>query len=294
MIQLHRLEGFHQVALAGGYARAARQFPYPITQPAVHQQVRKLEADLGVKLFERIAKDRVRLTAAGRKLHEFCAPFFDELPQVLRSIEAMSFGGELRVDASGLVLKQLMPSWVKRLRKSRSDIQVDLQEIHQPDLDRLRVGAADLLVDYVTEVPSGFDARVVARAHVFLVLPSDHPLAKNKHIRLEQLAAEPFVSYHPQLPHHALQMRELGRRGIVPRRTLGASSVDTILGFVEAGLGFSLVPWLDAKGPRVRGVATHAYASEGSGVDGSIRAIWRASGQPHPLIEAALDAAPTL
>ncbi|MCA9321778.1 MAG: LysR family transcriptional regulator, partial [Planctomycetes bacterium] len=47
MVQIHRFEGFYWVALTGGYARAARAFPYPITQPAVHQQVKRLEAELG-------------------------------------------------------------------------------------------------------------------------------------------------------------------------------------------------------------------------------------------------------
>src|SRR5207248_180584 len=47
MIQLGRLEGFYRVARAEGYARAAREFPYPITQPGVYQQVRKLEGALG-------------------------------------------------------------------------------------------------------------------------------------------------------------------------------------------------------------------------------------------------------
>ena len=46
MVDLHRLAGFHLVATEGGYARAARAAPYPITQPALHQQVKKLEADL--------------------------------------------------------------------------------------------------------------------------------------------------------------------------------------------------------------------------------------------------------
>ena len=60
MIQLHRLEGFFWVAKTGGYARAARAFPYPITQPAVHQQVKKLESELELQLFERVAKDNSR------------------------------------------------------------------------------------------------------------------------------------------------------------------------------------------------------------------------------------------
>ena len=70
---VHRLEGFYWVARTGGYAKAARAFPYGITQPAVHQQVRKLEQELGVALFERVGKDRMQLTAAGRELDSFMA-----------------------------------------------------------------------------------------------------------------------------------------------------------------------------------------------------------------------------
>ena len=50
MIDLHRLAGFHLVATSGGYAKAARAADYPITQPALHQQVKKLEAEVGVEL----------------------------------------------------------------------------------------------------------------------------------------------------------------------------------------------------------------------------------------------------
>ena len=113
-MQLHRLEGFHFVARTGGYARAARAFPYPITQPAVHQQIKKLESELGVVLFERVAKDRVILTPQGRRLHEFVAPFFDQLPSVVRSVRSAPDGGELRILAPALLLRALLPPWVHR------------------------------------------------------------------------------------------------------------------------------------------------------------------------------------
>jgi DNA-binding transcriptional LysR family regulator len=289
MIQLHRLEGFYRVAQARGYARAARQFPYPITQPAVHQQVRKLEKDLGARLFERIAKDQLRLTAAGRTLYEFCAPFFEELPAVVRSIEAMAFGGELRIDASGLALRQLLPGWIKRLRKARSDIQVDLQEIETPDLDRLRTGAADLIVDHLPEVPADVNTRTVARAHIFLVLPADHKLASRKRLSLRDMQDEAFVSYHPSLPHHDMQMRELQRQDCSPERTVSASSADSILSFVQAGMGYSLVPWLDERGPRARGIVNRRLSGKANSLP--IKAAWRAS-SAHPLVELALELAP--
>src|SRR5271166_1892663 len=59
MTSLDRLTGFYWVARTQGYARAVRSFPYPITEPGVHQQVRRLEKELGVPLFVRVGKDRV-------------------------------------------------------------------------------------------------------------------------------------------------------------------------------------------------------------------------------------------
>ena len=59
-----------RLLLRGGgsnYTHAAREFPYPISQPGVYQQVRKLEQDLGSTLFERVGRDRVELTAQGAR-----------------------------------------------------------------------------------------------------------------------------------------------------------------------------------------------------------------------------------
>ena len=132
IMQLHRLEGFYWVATAGGYARAARAFPYPITQPAVHQQVKKLEGELEARLFERVAKDRMRLTPVGRHLYEFVAPFFQGLPAVVRAIQAVDFAGEIRIRAANMLLRDLVPSWVMRLRRRCPGAEIHLSELSQP------------------------------------------------------------------------------------------------------------------------------------------------------------------
>ena len=100
MIQLQRLEGFYWVARCEGYARAARAFPYPITQPGVHQQVKRLESELGVRLFERVGKDRVVLTPQGRALYEYVAPFYEGLPGVcsLGRRDVFGAGADLSVN----------------------------------------------------------------------------------------------------------------------------------------------------------------------------------------------------
>src|SRR4051794_37419954 len=124
MIQLHRLEGFYRVATAGGYARAARQFPYPISHAGVHAQVRKLEEELGTRLFEQLAKDRMVPTRAGRRLLAFCAPFFEGLPAVVRGLA--QGGGRLRVEAGALEIQEVLPPWLRRVRAHHPEVTIEL------------------------------------------------------------------------------------------------------------------------------------------------------------------------
>lgn len=288
---LQRLEGFYWVARTGGYARAARAFPYPITQPGVHQQVRRLEQELGgVVLFERVGRDAMRPTPAGAHLYAFCAPFFEELPRVVRAIESGHIGGTLRIDASGLVLRYLLPDWLLRLRRQRGDIEVELQEVDAPDADRLRTGAADLIVDYGLDTPDGCASRVVGHSYAHLVLPAQHPLARRRHVRGHELSGEPFVAYHPSLRQHAVQMAAVRARVGTLGRVMSAGSVDTILAQVRAGLGYSVIPWLDRKGPKLPGIVVRPQTGPGTRFE--VRAVWRRQEPENPLVAAALRCAP--
>jgi DNA-binding transcriptional LysR family regulator len=286
-IQLHRLEGFYRVAVARGYARAARSFPYPITQPGVHAQVKNLEREIGTPLFERVAKDEVRPTAAGEALLRFCAPFFEGLPAVVQSIASRSFGGVLRVDAAPLFSQTILPPWLARLRAARPDVDVAISDAHGEPLERLRAGEADVVVDYVPHLPDGFVARTVAHTHAFVAVPASHPFASRGDLR--SLARECFVAYAPELPHHGLQMDAVrARLGDVPRRTITAPSVAALLALVREGLGFSVVPWPDARGPAIDGV----HLSLQRGARFPIRAIARRTSWPSPLVDLALATAP--
>jgi len=290
MIQLHRLEGFFWVARTGGYARAARAFPYPITQPAVHQQVKKLETELGLSLFERVAKDRVQTTPAGTQLYEFCRPFFESLPGLVRSLREGDYGGEIHVRTASLILRHLMPAWIHRLAKRAPEVQVHVEESREADLDALASGEADLIIDYLAETPEHVATLHVATVRPFLVLPRTHPAAKRARLPLALLESDTFVSYTPGTVPHELQLSALARHGLRPARTISASTADAILGFVEAGLGWSLVPSFDEKGPRLKGIAVRPL--EAPRVEFPIHAAWRKDTPENPLLDALLDTAP--
>lgn len=296
MIELHRLEGFYWVATTGGYARAARAFPYPITQPAVHQQVSKLEGELGARLFERVGKDRVVPTSHGRALLAFCGPFFEQLPSVVRTLQDGVHGGVLRIDAATMEIEHVLPSWLARLRKRRPDIRIDIEEVPLGEPARLLRGETDLVVDYQPTLPEHVGSRVIATYHSFIVAPRTWlPVSERKGVSLARAAAllarlrdEPFVSFHPSMPHHAMQMAALREAGNKPAHTLSASSTNAILALVRAGLGYSLLPWPDKIGPRAPGL--HALRLTGEGTAFPVCAAWRVRSPQDPIVAAALDA----
>jgi DNA-binding transcriptional LysR family regulator len=290
MIHLHRLEGFYWVVKSGGYAKAARAFPYPITQPAVHQQVRKLEDDLGLTLLERVGKDRMLPTPAAQRLYRFVAPFFERLPAVVRELKAGDYGGELHLMAHGLVLRMLMPEWLARLQRKRPGVEIHLTETMRLDLVELLRGDTDLVVGWFPSIPDEVASIEVAVLHPFLVYPSKHRLGRKKRLRLEDFAGETLLCYPANELGHDLQMQALRERGIVPQNTISLDSADTILGFVEAGLGYSLIPWTMADGPKRRGVATQPLRLDGLRLP--VSCAWRKDTPENPLLDAVLETAP--
>jgi len=288
-MQIARLEGFYWVARTGGYAAAARAFPYPLTQSAVFQQVRKLQDELGVRLFEQVGKAEVRLTAAGRQLYEHAAPFFERLPAVERALKAATPARELHLAAEALILQQVLPRWIRRLQRREPDLRVDVRELAAPDPEVVRSGEVDLAVAYFPgPLPAGLASRTVATLSSFLVLPAGSEPARRPQVELRHLAGETFVTYNPGTIHHELQRRALARSGAAPARVISASTTEAILGLVAAGVGCSLVPSIDEALLRRRGVVARPFAP-GRGRF-PVRAVWRASGPANPAVDVALSA----
>lgn len=290
MIQLHRLEGFYWVARTGGYARAARAFPYPITQPAVHQQVKKLEAELGLTLFERVGKERMILTSAGERLYRFVRPYFEGLDGVLRSLTSDQVSGELRVAAAGMFLRNLLPPWVRRLKKRYPEVDVHLVEALAPTVDSLLRGEVDAAVDHFPHLPSSVASQTIGILRPYVVLPAKHPAAARKRLRLGDLKSETFVAYSPGSLPHTQQFEALALHGLTPPRRITATSADVILGFVEAELGYSIIASLESEPPKSRNLKFFPLPSPQ--VEFPVVLAWRKDMPENPLLDALLESAP--
>ncbi|MFK7739071.1 MAG: LysR family transcriptional regulator [Planctomycetota bacterium] len=289
MIDLHRLVGFHLVATSGGYAKAARAADYPITQPALHQQVKKLEQEVGTELLERVGKDRMQPTPAGEHLLRFVAPFLRDLPRIVEQARSGDYDGSLSIYAESLLIRQLLPGWLLALRRRRPKAELTLAELVQVDLDLLRSGRADALVAHIPEVPDDIASQIVATCYACLVVPREHA-PKRGRPKLEQLNDLPFLSYPQNTRQHTLQLQALNVHGIVPTSTIALDTADTIQGFVEAGLGWSLVPSMDPDGPKGRRLAAFSWGRPR--VTFPILLLWRKDAPEHPLLDTMIECAP--
>lgn len=282
---LGALEGFWRVGRHGSYAEAARNFPYPITQPAVYQQVKSIETALDVQLVVRQGRG-VTLTPAGMRLFALVAPFMEELPTVCGSLSSETVAGELVVDTSPLVVQQLAPGWLKRLRSKHPELQVRLTEREVPELERLKHGRTDLVLDYLPRIAPGLARRTVATARGFLVLPRKHTLAAAARPALTRLEGEPMVAYPVGTPHREHQEAVLAEAGVSPDVVVTASSAASILALVAAGVGYSLVPWFAREGPRAAGVVSRGFPGKRGRFE--VSAAWRATSAKAALVDAAL------
>ncbi|HZJ53306.1 MAG TPA: LysR substrate-binding domain-containing protein [Myxococcaceae bacterium] len=289
MNSLDRLHGFYWVARTGGYARAVRAFPYPITEPGVHQQVRRLEAELGLRLFRRAAKDRMVLTPHGRALYEVVGPFLESLRVTVDALRTGSFGGVLRIGAAALLVQELLPGWLRALHRRHPAVDVTLTELRAPEVALLRSGELDLLVDHLPEVPADVEVREVGRLWGFLVLPASHPAARLPRVDPRRLTELPFLTFAADPASRALQRRAVEALAGSARERFAADSTASLLGFVAAGLGFSVVPALHPDGPRRAGVRAVRLRLPGSELP--VHAAWL-RGVPNPMLTRAIDVAP--
>lgn len=233
-----QLRAFHQVAISGGFSRAAEALF--LTQPAISDQVRKLEEEYDVLLFNR-NKKQVTLTTQGQRLLEITHRMFETEQQALELLtESRALrAGTLRIvaDAAHHLLHIL-----GAFRARYPGVQVSLRSGNtETVISSLYSYDADIGV--LPEVPVGRDFEMLQlnSTPIIAFVSADHPLAAKKSLTLKQLAQEPLV------------MRERGSKtrekledlaaasGIELRPTIEAEGREAVREIVASGAGVGFV-----------------------------------------------------
>ena len=197
MLDVRRLRVLREVALRGSIAAAADSLRF--TPSAVSQQLAKLEVEAGVPLLERGPKS-VRLTPAGWRLVEHAETILEQLAQAEAELRELDGSPPmLRVGCNTTAAVSIVPEALGLFAAARPEIEVMVTESDPlVSLARLRVRELDLAIVFEYDhVPLPSDPRVhlelLLEEPMRIVLPAAHPVARQRAVRLLDLADETWI-----------------------------------------------------------------------------------------------------
>lgn len=234
------LEVFTWIARLGGFRAAAEKLH--TTQPAVSQRIAGLEAELGVRLFDRTARG-VALTAQGRALLDYAERMLALRDEMVAAVGAPgTLSGRLRLGVSETIVHTWLSRFVEQAHALHPNVLLDIEVDVSPRLRAgLVAGALDLafLLGPVDE--AGIEDLALCRYPLaFAACPSlelpDEP------VPVAALLARPIITY-PKSTKPTRAVEALLRvPGLPPPRIFGASSLSTIVLMTLDGIGVSVVP----------------------------------------------------
>ena len=287
-ISLDYLRYFLAVAEELHFGRAAERVG--ITQPALSQQIQRLEAEVGVELFHR-TKRRVELSAGGEAMLEHARRALGDVDAGIDAARRGARGesGHLTVGFLESAASTIVPAAVRRFNAEHPAVGLTLRELSVgAQLHGLRAGSLDL---GIVRPPIDDDELVlepILEEALVVAAPEGHPFAGRRRVTPGSLAGEPLVMLSREVVPGlydqitALQRRH-GEGAIIAQE---ATSIVAVLGLVAAGLGVSLLPAsvrsLDRSGV--------AFTTLSNSPRSSMLAVWRREDRS-PLTQGFLAAA---
>src|SRR5437868_598451 len=252
IVELRHLRYFVAVAEAENVLRASTQKLH-VSQPAVSRQIRDLEDELGVQLFERTGKS-VRLTVAGSVFLKEARAILERTDQAVRNVRDFAQAGEteLHVGYAPTVSGHILSATMRAFQKAMPNVHVKL---HDWSSEEIAVGLRDgrlkvaLIARALGRGPfRDFRFDVLLREHVRLAVPPNHPFARRRSVSLADAAQEPFVGltredfsdYHRYLASLFASVKNK------PRVIEEHDGMTSVVSAVEAGIGVAVA--LDALG----------------------------------------------
>lgn len=239
-ISIRQMQIFQTVAQTQNYTRAAEILH--MTQPAISMQIKQLEENVGLALFERQGK-RIVLTAAGQAMQSYTQTLLAQYQALLKTLGELKneHKGYIRVSAATTAI-YFITQMLADFSKQHQDITVSLEITNRQRLvEQLQHYEADLVVMGEPPATLGVDYQRLMPNPLVLIAAPNHPLAKQRVIAFEQVAQETFVIREQGSGTRAALERLFQERKSTLYSPLVMSSNESIKYAVMAGLGLGVV-----------------------------------------------------
>ena len=239
-VTLRQIRVFAVVARNLSFTRAARELH--LTQPAVSQQVKLLEEDIGLPLFEQIGR-KTQLTSAGTELLRYANEMLDLVREAGEALAAMRGlkRGVLKLGAVSTA-KYFAPSLLAAFTPAYPEVRIKFSVGNREEvIEQMAANDIDLVI--MGRPPRELDtiAEPFAKHPLVVIAAPDHPLARKRRIQLKELAAENFLIREDGSGTRASLEHVFRDHGVSYRASMEMSSNETIKQAVMAGLGVSFI-----------------------------------------------------
>jgi DNA-binding transcriptional LysR family regulator len=268
-MRIQQLEYATAVARSGSFRRAAEELH--ISQPALSENVRRLERELGVELLDR-RRSGARIGAGGRELLPLMVAVIEAVDTLRRAAgDRQSNNRMVRVGTVTAATVPLLAPTIRAFRETHPTTQVEIVGAQQTAIhSALLEGSLDLgLVNYLEgdDLPPDFETTELLRGRPVVCLRPDSPLAAHDTIRTEDLFKEPLIAMRAGYVMHRYLHRLLdGREPSISYSADGSEMGKTM---VAAGLGVAVLPDYSVIGDpleRSEEITFRPLAENGTGV----------------------------
>ena len=215
------------------------------SQPGVSKAILELEGELGVDIFARHGKRLRRVTEPGEEVLKAIEIIMREVNNLKRIGDEFSNqdAGTLSIATTHTQARYVLPAPVARLRKRFPKVNVSLHQGNPQQVARMVIEEV-AEVGLATESLDRYDELVTLPCYEWqhvIVMPAGHPLTQVERLTIEQLAAEPLISYHPTFTGRTRIDQAFEARRLKPNVVLEAIDSDVIKTYVRLGLGIGIV-----------------------------------------------------
>lgn len=272
-MELRQLRYFLAVAEELHFTRAAEKLR--VAQPGLSLQIKQLEDELGVPLFERL-KHRVNLTPAGRVFAVRARAALEQTSKAAEEAALVGRGeaGRLCLGFVSSAVVSVLPEILRRYREAVPNVAVELLELDPAEqLDGLRNGKIDLGVMHAAVGTPELGAALLAREELLVALPEDHAAARDEVVKLASLSGETFLvpKRHEYRGLHELVVESCQQAGFLPKKMQATRLLQTALCLVGGGMGVVLAPASFREKVRIQGLVYRALSKP---VMVDLAAVW--------------------
>jgi len=243
-IELRHLRYFLAVAELAHFTRAAAKLH--VTQPTLSHQIRELEAQMNLQLFDRVGR-RVKLTAAGETLLPYARKVMLQLEEARSALDELHAlkRGLLRVGIVQTVNACVIPEIVERFTAAHNGVRVDCSEMAVADIEaELESGRLDLGISFLPAARKSLAGQKLFAEELVAVVASNHPLARRRQLRVRDLQSQPLALLSPKYCTRQLADLAFMQAGMQPDVRVEMNSVSSILSTLRRTRLISLLPSL--------------------------------------------------